>query len=295
MNEDSAVGLSTPVLLLIHARPETTEKVLASLRSARPRHLYVAADGPREGVEGEAQRCEEARRMATSADWGCNVHTLFRSEHLGLEPAVTAALNWFFNEVPEGIVLEDDCFPSRSFYFFCQDLLDSYRNTPIVMHISGNNFQYGRRRGGASYYFSRYALVWGWATWRRAWDQFRADQSEFGQLAPTWDAQWQKTLERHGGLAIVPNVNLVSNIGFGHDASHTRTLERYSFLPAMEIDLPLVHPEHLAVNRKADVFTYYSHFRNVRNLDLIWFYQLWDRSYKSLKRTKRWMLGQSQS
>ena len=284
---------STSVLLLIHARPDTTRQVLDSLRLVRPRAVYVAADGPRASVAGEAERCEEARRIATATDWDCDMHTLFRSEHMGLEPAVTSALNWFFDQVEDGIILEDDCCPSESFYFFCQDLLDHYRTEPVVMHIGGNNFQYGRRRGAASYYFSKYALVWGWATWRRAWDQFRTDELEHGQLAPTWDAQWQQTLERHGGLAIVPNVNLVSNVGFGQDASHTLALERYSFLPAVNIDFPLVHPDQLAVNKAADVFTYYSHFRNVATLDLIWLYRLWDSVYTFLKRTKRRILGQT--
>jgi hypothetical protein len=293
MSGGQAAGISTPVLLLIHARPETTRQVLDSLRIVRPRNLYVAADGPRAQVPDETYRCEEARRIAIAADWDCDIHTLFRAEHLGLEPAVTSGLNWFFDHAAEGIILEDDCCPSKSFYLFCQDLLEHYRAEPTVMHIGGNNFQYGRKRGAASYYFSNYALVWGWATWRRAWNQFRTDESKFGHLAPTWDAQWQQTLERHGGVAIVPNVNLVSNVGFGQGASHTRTLERYSFLPAGEVDFPLVHPEQVAVNKEADVFTYYSHFRNVGNLGLIWLYRLWDGAYRILKRTKRRILRQN--
>ena len=287
-------GLTTPVLLLIHARPDSTKLVFESIRSVRPRQLFVAADGSRTAVEGEDRKCAEARQMATRVDWDCNLQTLFRSTHLGLEPAVRSAIDWFFEQVEEGIILEDDCRPSASFYPYCEDLLDRYRREAQIMHIGGDNFQYGRKRGKASYYFSKYALTWGWATWRRAWRRHRADAGLVTEPAHTWDAQWQQSLDLHAGLAIVPNVNLVTNVGFGPDASHTRTRERYSYLPAGEIEFPLVHPQQLIVDREADVFTYYSHFRNVPRLELIWLYRLWDGLYSVLKRAKRGILGQEQ-
>ena len=292
LSVNAPIALATPVLLLIHARPDTTRLVFESIRSVRPRQLYVAADGPRQDVAGEEQKCGEARRIATGVDWDCKLHTLLRSTHVGLEPAVRSAIDWFFEQVEEGIILEDDCRPSASFYSFCEELLDRYRTELQVMHIGGDNFQYGRRRGVTSYYFSKYALTWGWATWRRAWARHRADAELVAEPARTWDAQWQQSLDLHAALAIVPNVNLVTNVGFGPDASHTRTRERYSYLPATEVEFPLVHPQQMAADRNADVFTYYSHFRNVPRLDLIWLYRLWDGLYSVLKRVKRGLLGQ---
>jgi hypothetical protein len=280
----------TPILLLVFNRPETTSVVLESIRSVGPAQLYVAADGPRSDVAGEQQRCLEARRVATSIDWNCNVHTLYRDDNVGCALAVSSAITWFFEHEEEGIILEDDCVPSRSFYVFCQDLLERYRNNAAIMHVSGDNFQYGRRRGDASYYFSKYPFIWGWASWRRAWKRYEFESASADVRSSTWDAQWVLALEKYRGAAILPNVNLVTNIGFGADATHTKTLERFAQLPAKEIQFPLRHPTEVSIDKAADTFAYYANFRNVPDLRLIPLYQLWDYFYFRAKKIKRWII-----
>jgi hypothetical protein len=262
---------SAPVLLLIFNRPDTTALVMAAIRSARPSHLYVAADGPRERA-GEAERCAEARRIATTIDWPCELRTRFGDKNLGLRLAVSSALDWFFAQEEEGIILEDDCVPSQSFFPYCTELLDYYRDDTRIMSISGDNFQTGESSDPYSYYFSRYFQCWGWATWRRAWALYDRDMllwpqfREAGLLRawsdnePRFERFWTGIFDAAGridswayrylftcwaqnGLACIPRVNLVTNVGFRDDATHTRAPNtRGAGLPAREIALPLHHP-----------------------------------------------------
>ena len=165
--------------------------------------------------------------------------------------------------------------------------MDRYEDDPRVMHIGGDNFQYGHVRGDASYYFSRFAHTWGWATWGRAWHTYDFNLRPTWELRDTWDTQWQLSIERANGIAIVPNANLVRNVGFGPAATHTTTLERASGLQAQEIAVPLTHPVSRTVDEDADRFTYYVHFRNVHHPRWIWAYRLWDWSYAALRSMKR--------
>jgi len=169
----------TPVLFLIFNRPNTTQKVFNAIRQAKPKQLFVAADGPRKGKEGEKEKYEQAREIIEQVDWNCEVRTLFREKNLGCKIAASSAIDWFFENVDEGIILEDDCLPSQSFFRFCQELLEYYRDDTRIMMISGNNFQFGKVRGEGSYYFSKYAHVWGWATWRRAWKHYDVNMKNF--------------------------------------------------------------------------------------------------------------------
>lgn len=268
--------LNTAVLLLIFNRPETTKAVVDTIRAVRPSEYFVAADGPRPDRQGETQACQAAREIATAVDWPCNVHTLFRDHNLGSGPAVASALTWFFGEVGQGIILEDDCVPSRSFYRFCEELLSYYQEDPAIMHISGDNFQYGKRRGEGSCYFSRYTHTWGWATWRRAWKHYDFELIPESERAHVWDGQWLMSVEKAHGMAVLPNVNMVTNIGFGENATHTHTLERFAMLPAQEMSFPLRHPVRREIDRAADIRTYYANFRNVPDLRLIPLYYVWD-------------------
>jgi hypothetical protein len=287
---DALPGLGVPILLVVFNRPETTKLVFESIRGARPAELFVAADGPRSTVDGEKPRCEEARRAATDADWPCTVTTLFRHTNVGLATAMSEAITWFFKQVEWGIVLEDDCVASASFYRFCAELLELYEGDPRVMHLSGDNFQYGRWRGDASYYFSSYAHCWGWATWRRAWKDFGFHDGAADAPPTVWAKHWEWSIRRHGGVSILPNVNLVTNIGFGAGATHTTKLERYSFLRSHEMEFPLRHPRGVKIDRAADTFTYYVHFRNVRLPRLVPLYQALDLVIRTMKRIKRGLM-----
>lgn len=265
--------LSTPVLFIIFNRPETTARVFEQIRAVKPARLFISADGPRRQKTGEAGRCMQARAIIKQVDWNCDLQTHFSETNLGCKMGVSSAITWFFEHVEEGIILEDDCFPDISFFSFCEALLDRYRNDQRVMHINGINFQDGRTRGDGTFYFSILSNVWGWATWKRAWDRYDVNVHSFPKLkdgnfivslfsessmqqfwmkkfelaynkgVDTWDIQWQYAMSTNNGLAIVPNKNLVSNIGFTSDATHTkdgfdslanRTTERIdSLIPPM--------------------------------------------------------------
>lgn len=267
--------MKSPVLFLIFNRPDSTAVVFAAIREAKPERLYVAADGPRADREGEAERCEEARRIATEVDWPCEVRTLFRDENLGCRRAVSGAITWFFEHEEEGIILEDDCVPHPSFFPYCETLLERYRDDERVMLVGGDNTLSSEVTWRGSYDFSRHALIWGWATWARAWAKYDFDNfvsscrdpvlsdvfsENFAQLAwerrltraaegslNSWATPWLFTVWQCSGLAAVPATNLVSNIGFGEDATHTKgSGGARDARVAEEVHFPLQHPPIVA-------------------------------------------------
>ena len=295
-----AAERSAPVLLIVFNRPQPTRRVLAAVRQARPACLYIAADGPRPGHPTDAARCAETRALVTAGvDWPCEVHTQFRDENLGCGRGPSAAITWFFQHEPEGIILEDDCLPTAGFFRFCSELLLRYRHDSRVMHISGNNLTHEARQpaaaGAESYYFSGQVHSWGWATWRRAWQQFDFDLKllpELGrrgalpaiypgwlerqywlrkfeavrvgpQPAHIWDYQWHFAVAAHGGLSIAPAVNLVTNIGFGDDATHTFDPHDQRAHPtAHELAFPLHHPPEVRRDARRDARHFREHLLN---------------------------------
>ena len=288
--------LGTPVLFLIFNRPEVTERVFEAIRQAQPSRLYVAADGPRDGIIGELEKCVKVRQIATQVDWPCELKTLFRDQNLGCRVAVSSAIDWFFENETEGIILEDDCLPHPTFFKFCQELLERYRQDQRIALISGDNFQNGFRRSDDSYYFSRYNHIWGWASWRDRWqgtydlnitawprilEEGRLldmvgtrretrfwtkifEQSYRGEI-DTWDYQWTFSCWLHGRVSVLPNVNLVSNLGFGYDATHTTSSSEFENLPTVEMQFPLLHPVSVVADRVLDMYT----FRRLFKLSLI--------------------------
>jgi hypothetical protein len=271
------------VLFLIFNRPDTTQQVFEAIRSAKPSRLYVSADGPRATKPGERERCEKARRIATAVDWDCQVRTLFRDENLGCGNSVAGAVSWFFEHEAEGIILEDDCFPSPGFFRFCSELLQRYRNDTRIMQIGGNNFLDEEYRDDEySYMFSERNYVWGWATWKRAWDLFDFQTKYYDEVLKkgylndcfssvyqrdylnyvfdetfvrrkknVWSYQFDFARIINSGLTIVPNRNLVINLGFGEDATHTK--DGFSFDWRLEeMNFPLYHPEFVLADRSRD-------------------------------------------
>jgi len=285
--------LITPVLFMIFNRPDTTQKVFNAIRQAKPKQLFIAADGPKEGTEGEKEKCEQARKVIEQVDWDCEVKTLFSDKNLGCKIAVTSAIDWFFKNVEEGIILEDDCLPSQSFFWFCRELLGHYRDDTRITMISGNNFQFGKVRGEGSYYFSKYAHLWGWATWRRAWKCFDVNMKNFEEFKKeaqinnvfnikqqqkywtkifqsvydgkidTWCYQWVYNCLINNGLCIMPNVNLVSNTGFGIDSTHTKDKNSiFSKMEAKDIT-EIIHPKFVLANQEADLLVSKLFFGNI--------------------------------
>jgi hypothetical protein len=277
--------LNTPVVLIIFNRPETTAEVFEAIRQAKPLRLLVVADGPRPDHLGDAERCMAARAIIQPVDWDCEVLTNYSETNLGCRERVAGGLNWVFETVDEAIILEDDCAPHPTFFRFCEELLERYRADERVMCLSGNNFQFGRKRTEFSYYFSRYNHIWGWASWRRAWKHFDLSMSSWPELQAgrwleetlndpqavrywtyifqkaydgfnTWDYAWTFACWRQNGLSIVPAVNLVSNIGFGPEAVHTKDRSsKFADMPVDAIQFPLRHPPDVTRHIEADEFT----------------------------------------
>jgi len=250
--------LNTPILLIIFNRPDTTSQVIGAIRRVRPRQLFVAADGPRDGVESDRASCAAARAVATAVDWDCDLQTLFRESNVGCGLGPSSAISWFFESVEAGIVLEDDCVPDPTFFSFCQELLDFYKDVPKVMQVSGANYLRGTTRGKASYYFSRYPhSVGGWATWRRSWQLFDYEAISEDLRKHIWDWQWSIAFKLSRGLAAVPNRNLITNIGCGRaDATHTIGIDlRCANLPSYPMEFPLTHPRRI---KKMDRYTDYT-------------------------------------
>jgi hypothetical protein len=277
-----------PVVLFVFNRPHLTTQSFDRIRQARPRRMLVVADGPRVGYPDDPQLCQVTRSLVSSPDWKCELQTNFAEENLGNGQRMSSGLDWVFKQCEEAIVLEDDCVPSRSFFNFCTALLTYYRHDQRVMHISGDNYQDGIRRGVGSYFFSRYSLSWGWASWARAWqhydfeirawpaareekwlNSFVDDRLEikywtmiferlYRGLIDTWDYQWLFTCWRHNGLSIQPNINLVSNIGAGPDATHNKEMHSTMGIPTGELP-ELLHPGNVKRDRKADQYTFRKH------------------------------------
>ncbi|MCA1990568.1 MAG: class I SAM-dependent methyltransferase [Coleofasciculus sp. S288] len=276
--------LKTPVCLMIFKRPDTTAKVFEAIRQAKPPKLLVVADGPRADRPGEAEKCAAARAIIDHVDWDCEVLTNYSDINLGCRKRVSSGLNWVFELVEEAIVLEDDCLPHPTFFRFCEELLERYRHDDRVMAISGNNFQLGQKRTEYSYYFSIYNHIWGWASWRRAWQLYELEMKRWPKFRDsnllenilqdhqavahwsrifqsgfegfdTWDFAWTFTCWNHNGLSILPNINLVSNIGFGPEATHTKGESQFANLPTEAMSFPLRHPPLVTRDIQADNLT----------------------------------------
>lgn len=274
------------VLYIVFNRPDLTERTFQFIRDNRIRRLYVAADGARANRPGEQEKVDDVRRIVAEVDWDCRVSVLNRETNLGCRVAVRSAIDWFFENESEGIVLEDDCLPDPSFIPYCRGLLEKYRHDTRIMAISGDNFQNGRERTEASYYFSKYPHAWGWATWKRAWKLYDRDLetwpmvkkeifqrdvaggdkafADYWQLVldacwsgrlDTWDFQWYYSCWIQHGLAIVPRVNLVSHLGCRLDATHLKTRQKeLDSLPRFSIEAPLRHPNVVVRNASADEY-----------------------------------------
>ncbi len=278
--------VSSPVALIIFNRPHVTERVFAEIARARPSQLLVVADGPRPDKRGEDRKCAATREIIERVDWDCIVLKNYSEINLGCKMRVSSGIDWVFEQVPEAIILEDDCVPHPTFFRFCDTLLDYYRESDRVGMISGNNFLAPQSGCQDSYYFSRYNHIWGWASWRRAWqlyDRNMADWPDYkhsGQIRKifpslherlfwtgkfdktwrgqidTWDYQWSFALWKAGLLTALPCFNLVSNIGFGEDATHTIRRSTLENLKTHAMEFPLVHPEKIMTDDGADRITY---------------------------------------
>lgn len=282
--------LTTPVAFIIFNRPDTTERVFAEIAKARPSTLLVIGDGPRFSRKGEVDQVLAARGIINKVDWPCDVLTNFSDINLGCKKRVSSGIDWVFSKVDEAIILEDDCLPHPTFFIFCQEMLERYRFDDRIAMVSGDNFFLDRMTMAESYYFSRYMHIWGWASWRRAWKDYDVEIRDWPQVRrigfleaaignhgeraywrhafedvyqgrlDTWDYQWVLSSWLQSRLAIMPAVNLISNIGFGPAATHTKDVSIYADMPSRELVFPLCHPRHVFPHPLADIYTSRGHF-----------------------------------
>lgn len=274
--------LETPLVFIVFNRPETTRRVWARIAAARPKRLFLIADGPRPDRPSDAERCAAVRQIVERAEWPCEVSREYSTRNLGAAVRVSTGLQWVFRQVEEAIILEDDCLPDPTFFPFCVELLARYRDEPKIAQIAGCSFQGEDHRGKTSYYFSRYPHGWGWATWRRAWKNYDHSMEAWRQNrgsdwlkrwiddpaerrvwrrsfdatldggVDAWDYRWVLAVWQSGSLSIAPYRNLISNIGFGPDATHTQGSSPWAALPVSPMPFPLVHPSGFAPDNAAD-------------------------------------------
>ncbi len=272
---------ATPILFLVFNRIETTQVVFERIKSVKPKYLYIASDGARKFVEGEDLLVENVRKFVLeNIDWDCEIKTLFRNNNLGCGVAVSSAIDWFFENEEMGIIIEDDCLVSKSFFEYSEQLLNKYRFCPEVVSICSSN-SVGFKSTLSSYTFSRYSLIWGWATWRRAWLNYDLDiklwpslkannwleklntsksfynywthvfDTCYNKEVNTWDFQWNFASFLHGGISIIPNVNMVRNIGIGINETH-KVDKYFSNFIDNDIIFPLKHPSSFEINSDID-------------------------------------------
>ncbi len=274
--------LNTAVLFLVFNRLDTTKQVFQAIKEAKPPRLYIAADGARVDKDGEDKKAQEVRDFITSSiDWDCEVKTLFRDNNLGCKMAVSGAIDWFFENEEMGIILEDDCLPSQSFFWFCEELLERYKDDMRIFLISGYNKQNEWKKDENDYFFSNLGGIWGWASWKRAWNEYTLDMKDINHFIEmngfknilgnklgdlreksiyqsivinkmnTWDYQWAYARHKNNGMACVPSVSLIENIGFGKEATHTFG-DNQDNVEKSEMEFPLKENKFFFPDRKYD-------------------------------------------
>jgi hypothetical protein len=273
----------TPIVFIVFNRPDHTEAVFRRIAQVRPARLLIVADGPRADRLGEAALCGRVRRIAAQVGWPCEVVTNFSDANMGCRRRLISGLNWAFEQVEEAIILEDDIVPDVTFFRFCEEMLARFRDDSRISMITGFNIVQDHLDMQWSYFYSQLTHIWGWATWRRSWARYdehlsewpairaaglmrelfeRPEQRRFwttifdkmheGTGPDTWDYQWAYTNLIHHALAVTPRVNLIENIGFGAEATHTRRAEDAPAVPARAMSFPLLHPPAMVPLRRMD-------------------------------------------
>jgi len=277
--------LFTPVLFLVFNRPSQTKIVFNAIRNAKPPRLYIACDGPRPNLKKDSELIDQVKQIVSAVDWQCEIKTLFRDVNLGCKLAVSEAISWFFSHEDSGIILEDDCLPSQSFFWFCQTFLELYKYDKSVMAITGLNIA-GSSVSKYDTFFSNFPLMWGWATWADSWHKYDLTMAEWPRfcadseilrldignlpfmleisdamqktyhgLIDTWDYQWILCCWLNKGLTVVPSLNLIKNIGFDEFATHTYSQPSYlKKLKSHELSWPILVDKSFDVNKEADKF-----------------------------------------
>jgi hypothetical protein len=261
----------TPVLFIIYNRPDLTFKVFEAIQKVKPSRLYITADGPNTLKKDDEALCSQSRSVINRIDWDCALKVQMKKNNIGCKLHLSNAINWFFNNEEEGIILEDDTLPNESFFHYCAELLNYYRNDCTIGHIGGNFFNKDFPVLDGSYYYSKYPHVWGWATWRRAWKLYDVAVSTFPNTLindsfnkyfnsgfekytfynkfnqvylnkkDTWYEQWLYTLWYNDMYSITPKFNLVSNLDFDKGTAHIKWRKNFANIPTRKLTA-ISHP-----------------------------------------------------
>lgn len=309
--------MQTSVALTLFNQPEAVQRVFEVIRSARPVKLFLISDAGRTAKEQEL--VEESRQIAEAVDWPCEVFKNYSDANMGARARISSGISWVFGQVDRAIILEHDCLPDPTFFQFCEELLERYKDDERVMHIGGTNFQSDNKNFICedSYYFSLVPQIWGFATWARAWKHYDVDLKEWPQVkesaklksifknpavlerwvhrfeqyyrgeAKSWDGQWTFACLIKGGLCINPAVNLVSNIGYGPSALNAKNgKDLFANIPTQPMHFPLLHPKSLIPNEIAEAYTFKYVFDINRTMRqrMQWFFRSrFPVSYRALK------------
>jgi hypothetical protein len=274
----SKIELNTPILLMIYNRPDLTEQIFNKIKESKPSMLFIAADGPKANNLKDEDLCNQTRNVTEQIDWNCQVFRLYRPFNLGCKVAVSESINWFFGHVEEGIILEDDCLPHTDFFRFCSEMLEKYRHDNTIGHVTGTNFFPDAPGVLHSHRISKYPYIWGWATWKRVWEnyklfplitesfQWNLPQATFieklnllrnltkihANKLNTWDYQYMYLLWKHSQSSVIPSQNLISNIGFDHRATHTKDSNSAMTISSspLEIYKHKKNPIHISLEEK---------------------------------------------
>ena len=289
--------MNTPILILLFNRPKETKILINRLRKIKPSQIYISQDGPRDQLSNDIVLCQKVKDIISEIDWDCKIKKKFNKVNLGCRTSVSSALHWLFENEKNGIILEDDCIPSKSFFHFCEQMLERYENSENIYSISGSNFQRNQKIGKGDYYFSKYAHCWGWATWKRAWKNYDDDMKFWTQLKnsnlwnelhpillekkywsrifddvykrkiDSWAYVWLASVWNAGGKSIIPNKNLIVNIGFNEFATNTLSYSKVDekSLKFLELDNNISHPCEETINYDADQYVFKNHFNGKYN------------------------------
>jgi hypothetical protein len=265
--------MQTPIAFILFNRPEKTRQSFEQIAKAKPAQLFLIADGPRPNHPTDAENCAAARAVVENIDWDCTVYRNYSDTNLGCKRRVSSGIDWVFEQVEEAIIIEDDVVVGPDFFQFVEAMLACYRHDTRIMHIAGFNELLPDPTYPYSYFFSRKLSVWGWATWRRAWQYYDVTMSlwpsmrerlanqlmlsprlvknldaTFSGEIDTWDYQWFYTMALNSGFAVIPATNLIQNIGFGPDATHTwKTSDPRATVRPGQLALPLRSPPYVMV------------------------------------------------
>jgi len=276
-------SFETPAILIIaFNRPNTTEKLINAIRKSKPKKIFFAVDGPRKNNKDDEIKVAKVKKLLKKIDWKCKIKTHYGDKNLGCPIGGNTAIKWFFENVKEGIIFDDDCIPTEDFFRFCAEMLEKYRDDKRVMHISGYNIK-RKNKQTKSYYFSNYPYIWGWASWSRAYGKYDFEMKSYPEFKkknclkevyPSFierkyikylldlayknpessgDMQWIYAMISNGGLSIVPNKNLINYIGFEKNASNTKKEDSFLYSPPQKLNFPLVHPSFMICDREKDI------------------------------------------